>query len=176
MTHDEVKLITQIASVLTVISSLIYFALQIRQNTKMVRLSAERMAMAHEHTGATLGAQTYLTLANDASLAVIVNEGRKNYNSLEKVEKLRFNNYMIACFTIWQTGYHSHLKELSDPHIWNGHEQAMKRIVASHGIQTWFDRFEGMFSSDFRSYINELMVSSKMQENGMAVQEGVKSR
>jgi hypothetical protein len=171
MTHEEIKLIAQFASLLTVICSLIYFALQIKQNTKMVQLTAERLAMTHEHTGATLGAQTYITLANDGTLAVLVHAGRKNYDNLEKEDKLRFNNYMLACFTIWQTGYHMHIMEVSNSKIWRDHEHAMKKILASAGVRTWFDRFEGMFSPDFRAFIRQLMASVSVPEQHIASQE-----
>jgi len=70
-----------------VVISLIYVALQIRQNTSAVRAATAQSV--HEHF-----ASWYNLFAADATLSQIVVKELKDYGSLSETAKARF----VACF------------------------------------------------------------------------------
>src|SRR6202008_2926926 len=87
MNLNDLANIGQVIGAIAVVVSLIYVALQIRQNTAAVRSATAQSV--HEHF-----AGWYNAFATDASLPEIGVKGLKDYGSLSETEKARF----VACF------------------------------------------------------------------------------
>src|SRR5438477_10652906 len=98
MTLNDLANIGQIVGALAVVVSLIYVALQIRQNTNAVR-SATAQAV-HEHF-----ASWYYLLANDAELSQVAVNGLRDYFSLSETEKARFIAMFMAFLSYSQNAF-----------------------------------------------------------------------
>jgi hypothetical protein len=83
MTLNDLANLGQIIGALAVVISLIYVALQIRQNTNAIRSATAQTV--HEHF-----ANWYHLIAADAELAQIAANGLRDYASLSEKEKVRF--------------------------------------------------------------------------------------
>src|SRR5215471_2832230 len=83
MSLNDLANLGQIIGAIAVVVSLVYVALQIRQNTNAVRAATSQSV--HEHF-----ANWYNSLARDASLSKIVIDGLRNYGSLSETDKVRF--------------------------------------------------------------------------------------
>jgi hypothetical protein len=88
----------QIIGAVTVVISLIYVALQIRQNTHAVRSAAAQVV--HEHF-----ASWYHLLANDAVLSQIAAKGLRDYTSLSEQDRVRFIAAFMSCLSYSQNAF-----------------------------------------------------------------------
>src|SRR5512133_1858618 len=101
---NDLANIGQIVGAIAVVISLIYVALQIRQNTNAIRAATAQSV--HEHF-----ANWYNSFARDASLSQIAINGLKDYGSLSEADKARcvavfmaFLSYSQNAFLKWRQG------------------------------------------------------------------------
>jgi hypothetical protein len=92
MSLNDLANLGQVIGAIAVVISLIYVALQIRQNTNAVR-SATAQAV-HEHF-----ANWYQLVAADAELAQLAASGLRDYSSLSEQERVRFISAFMAFLT-----------------------------------------------------------------------------
>ena len=109
--------------------SLIYVALQIRQNTNAVRSAAAQVV--HEHF-----ASWYHLLANDAELSQIAVNGLRDCFSLSETEKARFIAMFMAFLSYSQNAFLKWREKMLEPPLWmswaSNHES---RVFARwHGV------------------------------------------
>jgi hypothetical protein len=104
MNVNDLANIGQVIGAIAVVISLIYVALQIRQNTNAVR-SATAQAV-HEHFSIW-----YNLVAADVELAQIAANGLRDYSSLSEQERVRFVatfmsfiSYSQNAFLKWREG------------------------------------------------------------------------
>jgi hypothetical protein len=104
MSVNDLANIGQVIGAIAVVISLIYVALQIRQNTNAVR-SATAQAV-HEHFSIW-----YNLVAADVELAQIAANGLRDYSSLSEQERVRFVatfmsfiSYSQNAFLKWREG------------------------------------------------------------------------
>ena len=98
MNLNDLANLGQIIGAVAVVVSLIYVALQIRQNTNAVRSAAAQVV--HEHF-----ASWYHLLANDAELSQIAANGLRDYFSLSETEKARFIAMFMAFLSYSQNAF-----------------------------------------------------------------------
>jgi len=104
MSLNDLANLGQIIGAIAVVISLIYVALQIRQNTNAVRSATAQTV--HEHF-----ANWYRLVAADGELARIVANGLRDYGSLSEQERVRFVaafmsflSYSQNAFLKWREG------------------------------------------------------------------------
>jgi hypothetical protein len=104
MNLNDLANLGQIVGAVGVMITLVYVALQIRQNTNAVRAATAQSV--HEHF-----ASWYHLLASDESLSQVVIEGLKDYGSLSEKDKARcvatfmaFLSYSQNAFLKWRQG------------------------------------------------------------------------
>jgi hypothetical protein len=131
--------------------SLIYVALQIRQNTNAVRSATAQTV--HEHF-----AKWYHLVAADAALAQIVGDGLRDYASLSEQQRIRFVaafmaflSYSQNAFLKWREG------SLASP-LWLGWELVIMNLVCAPGGRAFWKERAYMFGDEFRRDIeNDVM-------------------
>ncbi len=72
MNWEAIAALAELAAAIGVVVSLVYLALQVRQNTDQVRLNSESLGMAHEMGGAQMSVDIALAVATDAELSELV--------------------------------------------------------------------------------------------------------
>jgi hypothetical protein len=130
----------QIIGALAVVVSLIYVALQIRQNTNAVRSAAAQVV--HEHF-----ASWYHLLANDAELSQIAVNGLRDYFSLSETEKARFIAMFMA-FLKWR-------EKMLEPPLWMGWELLIMNLVSSPGGKEFWKERGYLFGEEFRRHVED---------------------
>ena len=98
MTLSDLANLGQIIGAVAVVISLIYVALQIRQNTAAIR-SATAQSVHEQFAG------WYNSFACDASLSQIAINGLKDYGSLTENEKARFVALFMAFLSYGQNAF-----------------------------------------------------------------------
>src|SRR6266480_1926509 len=98
MTLSDLANLGQIIGAVAVVISLIYVALQIRQNTNAVRSATAQSV--HEHF-----ASWYHLIAADAELCRIAANGLRDYQSLSENERTRFIAVFMSFLSYSQNAF-----------------------------------------------------------------------
>lgn len=148
MSLNDLANIGQVIGAIAVVISLIYVAMQIRQNTAAVR-SATAQAV-HEHF-----AGWYNAFAADQTLAEIGVKGLKDYASLSETEKARFVSCFMAFLSYGQNAFLKWRQGLLAPSLWVGWEQVLMNLIGSPGGKSlWMERAY-LFGEEFRCYVQD---------------------
>ena len=152
MTLNDLANLGQVIGALAVVISLIYVALQIRQNTNAVRSATAQTV--HEHF-----ANWYNLIAADAELAQIAAKGLRDYASLSEQEKVRFIATFMAFISYSQNAFLKWREGLLKPALWLGWEQVMMNLFGAPGGKALWKERSYLFGEEFRRYIeNDLMM------------------
>lgn len=137
-----------VAAVVTIIT-LIYLAVQIRENTKAVRSEASRSIRSD-------GAETFRLLAADPSVASIFLKGLNDPESLDSVENVRFTFLISEFYSLIESSYRE----------WKlgvGHEADVQRLITqcrdilqSPGGKYWWEQQAARHPKDIREYLNPI--------------------
>ena len=111
MSLSDLANIGQVIGAIAVVISLIYVALQIRQNTSAIRSATAQSV--HEHF-----ANWYQSFARDASLAEVGVKGLKDYSTLSEMEKARLVSTFMAFLSYGQNAFLKWRQGLLAPSLW----------------------------------------------------------
>ena len=132
-----------------VVTSLLYLAIQIRQNTRSVRTSAYQAAVS---SSVEMGAG----VANTESLAELWMKGAHDYATLEGPERFRFGAYCYSLFRSYENLFYQHEQGTVDSDLWRGFHNMLVRDLKTPGHVAWWDSQKNIFSSDFQRYVDPL--------------------
>ena len=145
ITLEQAYYISQLAGTLAVITSLIYVAIQIRQNTHSVKLNAAQN-LSHELR------ESLALLASDAGLSDIHLRAMQNIDNLTPQEKFRFYIFLNNVFRVYESAYYQKSQRTVDPSVWSGILGNMNATKATSGYQAfWRDR-KNIFSREFQEF------------------------
>jgi len=152
MSLNDLANIGQVIGAIAVVISLIYVALQIRQNTNAVRSATAQTV--HEHF-----AKWYHLVAADDELSQIVANGLRDYASLSEKERVRFIATFMAFLSYSQNAFLKWREGLLASPLWLGWELVIMNLVCAPGGKAlWQDRAY-MFGDEFRRYIENDVIT-----------------
>jgi hypothetical protein len=148
MSLSDLANIGQVIGAIAVVVSLIYVALQIRQNTNAVRAATAQSV--HEHF-----ANWYQLFASDESLAPMAVKGLRDYDSLSETEKARFVAVFMAFLSYGQNAFLKWRQGLLSPSLWNGWEQVLMNLIGAPGGKGLWKERAYLFGEEFRRYVQD---------------------
>ena len=151
MTLNDLANIGQVIGAIAVVISLIYVALQIRQNTNAVRSATAQTV--HEHF-----AKWYHLVAADDELAKIVANGLRDYESLSEQERVRFVAAFMAFLSYSQNAFLKWHEGLLASPLWLGWELVIMNLVCAPGGKAFWKDRAYMFGDEFRRYIEDEVI------------------
>ena len=146
MSLNDLANIGQVIGAVAVVISLIYVAMQIRQNTAAVRAATAQSV--HEHF-----ANWYQQFATDASLAEVAVKGLKDYASLSETEKARFVSIFMAFLSYGQNAFLKWRQGLLSPSLWIGWEQVLMNLLGAPGGKGLWKERAYLFGEEFRRHV-----------------------
>ena len=147
--------LAEILGTAAIVVSLVYVAVQIRQNTRATRLSTAQN-ISHELRDVTA------LVAMDAEMSEIHLRAIVNIESLTPTEKHRFYILTTALYRVFENAYFQNREGALDPYTWQGVVGQILIARDSSGYQTfWTDR-KGLFSEDFQTYIENGLPKSEL--------------
>lgn len=151
MNLNDLANLAQIIGAAAVVISLIYVALQIRQNTNAVRSATANTV--HEHF-----AKWYHLVAADAELSRMAANGLRDYRSLSEQERVRFIVAFMAFLSYSQNAFLKWREGLLASPLWLGWELVIMNLVCAPGGRAFWKERGYMFGDEFRRYIeNDVM-------------------
>ena len=148
MTLQDLGSIGELLGGVAVVVSLIYLALQIRQNTETVRASTFQQAAA---SSSALAEQ----LSLDPELTRIFTSGVNELASLSEEDLPRFTFMGISFYRQLGNLHHQSRKGLINEEDWEGIRESYLRTISRPGMETWWQENSYRFNRHFRSFIDE---------------------
>lgn len=148
MSLNDLANIGQVIGAIAVVISLIYVAIQIRQNTNAVRSATAQSV--HEHF-----ASWYRLLASDSAVAQVVIDGLKDYHSLSEKEKARFIAVFMAFLSYSQNAFLKWRQGLLEPSLWMGWEQLIMNLAGAPGGRAFWKERSYLFGEEFRRHVED---------------------
>ena len=139
MNLNDLANLGQIIGAVAVVVSLIYVALQIRQNTNAIRSAAAQTV--HEHF-----ASWYRLVAADPDLSQIVVNGLRDYSSLSEMQRARFIATYMVFVSYSQNAFLKMAREIARPATVDGmgachHEPCVRAggqsLLERSGLYVW---------------------------------------
>jgi hypothetical protein len=149
MNWEMLAALGQLAGVLVGIPSLIYLAVQIREQTKERRQSAVHALTVQwgDLTG---------SLHDNAETAAIFLRGLHSFNDLDTVSKLRFSAFFNRLINIFEGMYFSHRQGLLTGSSWRAVERTMSDLIAYPGVQQWWETRRHWHTEEFGRVVDAI--------------------
>ena len=151
MSLNDLANMGQVIGAIAVVISLIYVALQIRQNTNAVRSATAQTV--HEHF-----AKWYHLVAADDELAKIVAKGLRDYRSLSEQERVRFVATFSAFLSYSQNAFLKWREGLLASQLWMGWQHVIINLVCAPGGKAFWKDRAYMFGDEFRRHIEDDLI------------------
>ena len=153
MNWDAVGAIGQVVGAVLVGVTLIYLALQLRQNTSALK-SSTFVAIS------TSMGLTMEVLATHSDLSPLLIKAQAGLDELSPAERARFGFLMMMAFRrVEMVVVQRHLGFI-DPELIEGFERSALSVLNSQGARTWWETSKGAFSNLFSAWVDERVASN----------------
>lgn len=130
-----------------VIISLVYLAVQIRQNTHAMK-AASYQDLAEGIT------DWQSQIVQNESLARIYLQGVEDPNKLAQEEQLRFEMFIGNIFAKFDVAVDLYQRHMIDEKAMTPYTRVILSMLEAPGVADWWKTSQSFFSDDLRSYIN----------------------
>ena len=140
--------IGEIIAAVTVVVSLIYVALQIRQNTDVLKITA-----AQAYVG------IYNTFTSDlitSEVAGIWYKGVQDFASLKDSEVVQFSALAGQVMRIFESAFSQWRRGALEDQLWLANVNSIRDSLAMSGLQQWWQFRKLWYSEDFRQFVDDL--------------------
>ena len=121
----------QLATVFVGVPSIIYFAIQLREQTRERRQSAVNALTVQ------WGDLTKALHENPEFTALFL-RGVQSFHDLDAVSKLRFSAFQNRFFKNFEGMYYSRCEGILSPELWEEIERTMSDFLAYDGVRQWW--------------------------------------
>ena len=135
---------------LAVVVSLIYLATQIRQNSRLLRVSTAAVVSDASTSVTSLVAQ-------DPEMARIFVEGQVDRGALSEADRRSFDPIVSMVFSARCLEYHLWQEGAVIPILWETRRRQMAWFLSNPGIQQWWSTWRGTFDDDFGDFVDGLI-------------------
>ena len=150
MEVQDLAAIAEIVGAIAVVVSLIYVAVQIRQNTSAIRASAV-------HTSLSYAFDNRAATFTDEQTSTIYYKGLKNPSDLNEIELLRFRLIMSNLFDAVLNLYAQTKKSEFLPENWQAQSKIVERVLDSEGGQWFWSEFKDNYPKSFQEELARII-------------------
>jgi len=135
---------------IAVVVSLVYLASQIRQNSRLLRVSTAAMAGDASMSATNL-------MAQDPEMARIFEEGQVDRGALSEADLRRFDPMISQVFSARCLEYHLWQEGAVIPVLWETRRRQFAWALSNPGIQQWWNKWRITFDDDFCDFVDALI-------------------
>ncbi len=150
MNWEMLAAVGQLAAVFVGIPSLIYLAVQIREQTKERRQSAVN-ALTVQWGDLTKA------LHDSAEFSALYLRAVQSFNDLDAVSKLRFSAFQNRFFKNYQAMYFSYCDGILARPLWGEIERTMTDFLAYPGVRQWWETRKHWHTEEFARIVDEII-------------------
>jgi hypothetical protein len=142
--------IGQLATVFIGVPSIIYFAIQLREQNRERRQSAVN-ALAVQWGDLTKA------LHENAEFTALYLRGIQSFHDLDAVSKLRFSAFQNRFFKTFEGMYYSRQEGILTTDLWSEIERTMSDFLAYKGIQDWWQTRRHWHTEAFADVVDDII-------------------
>lgn len=154
MTIQDWGAVGDLIGAVAVVASLIYLAIQIRQNTQHIAHSIETTRIAALERNIQSGNRIRELLIREPGLAELFLAGMRDFDALRGVDKMRFELLLRNTFAEFQGGYIRHLSIGDDPNEFEGPGRLIEKILENDGARRCLLQMETDWRPEFREFVD----------------------
>jgi hypothetical protein len=155
---DAIGALAELAGAVAVVLSLVYLAIQIRQNTAQME-SSERASRGAAYQGLISSMQSQLQpAAQHADLSEIIRRGLANSRDLDEAERFRFNWLMGGQINCYENAHYQYQHGVVSEERWQRMLSELNYFVSAPGYADWWDDYaKGTLSPDMVKIVDEMV-------------------
>lgn len=154
MNWNAMSAIGDIIAAIAVVISLIYLAIQVRQNTRQISRSIRMSQLSAFERNFESGNRAREFFLLNPELFALYKKGWKSYVQLESADKIRFGLMLRNVFNQVQGGYIRLLSTENDPKALIGLEKIVDEILMGRGVQEFLGTIEPDWRPEFRTFVD----------------------
>ena len=177
MSIQEWAALAEIIGAVAVVASLIYLAVQIRQNTHELSMSLKSMELAAFERNVDSGIRIREMFILNPEILELYSRGSKSYADLDEDEKIRFDMVLRNVFSALQGAYIRQLTFGNDPANFAGSERTLDRLVKGRGIRDWLSHSYPDWRPQFAALVQQrVQLFEETTENASGSEQESSSR
>lgn len=149
-TLAKVLQVGEIIAAVAVVVSVVFVALEVRQNSRAQIRSTTQSAVS-DYVG------SLELLAANADLACLYARSAQDYEALSGSERLRFSAFYMATYYQLQEMHRLAEEGAIDADTWSGFHALLRETTRYPGVRQWFALRRDWFSERFQTYIDTLI-------------------
>ena len=150
MTLESISALASVISALAIVASVIYAAVEIRQNTRAVRASAFQQVV-------NSFAEISFEIAKRAELVDLYLRAGRDYGSLPQVERAQYSLMLLSFLRRAENVvFQANTRLLTTEH-WSGIRNSIKAILAPPGARACWQEIEMRLNPEFRAFVKGLI-------------------
>jgi hypothetical protein len=151
MSLEDLGNIGELIAAIGVIISLVYLAVQIRQNTQSMRAVAYQSISAHI-------AESNRVVVESPEIAHIMITGEEDLSALSGEERRRFTAHMSSRFRHWDNLYYQYRIGMLDESQWRGFRRLLRyQFQRNPGWVAIWRELSPVFTEEFVSYVESIL-------------------
>jgi hypothetical protein len=154
MNWEMLTAIGQLATVFVGVPSIIYFAIQLREQTR------ERRQAAVNALTVQWGDLTK-ALHENAEFTALYLRGIQSFHDLDAVSKLRFSAFQNRFFKNFEGMYYSRREGILTTELWSEIERTMSDFLAYDGVRQWWETRKHWHTEAFISVIDTIIAKDE---------------
>ena len=164
MSLEDLGNIGEFVAAAAVIVSLIYLAVQIRQNTKSVRASTYHSVNRAAH-------EMQMIVAGSETLSRVMIKAAREPEALSLDERLRFNMTMRSSFAWYEDIYFQYQQSMVGRDYWEARQRSMLDQLREPGISSWWCRNSRLYTNAFVAEVSRLLQDTEASDHQRAEPE-----
>jgi len=137
MSIQEWAAIAEIVGAVAVVASLVYLAVQIRQNTHGLSMSLKSTELAAFERNVDAGNRIREIFILNPDVSELFARGKSSYTDLGSSDKIRFGMLLSNVFSAFQGAYVRQLTYGNDPENFAGTERVLDSYIRCSGVRDW---------------------------------------
>jgi len=158
MSIQDLGAIGELLAAIATLVTLIYLALQIRQNTTAIKGSTLNSITAHKQ----------FEIRWSSEIGDTYRKAVENPGSLTTNEVFLMADWLLSSFVARENEYYQYQQGLLDEHNWASSEKAIRMILGFDWSLNWWHVFsKSSFGDSFVDYVNENLLDGRTDYGGL---------
>ncbi len=147
MNWEAIGAVGEVMGAIAVVVSLLYVAVQIRQNTKIVAANTIQAV-------STASSDITMRLAESSELSELVLKIFSESENLTPKESMRMELIQRAAFRNYENYYYQHKRGYLEDDMWTGYRHTMLTRVTGRYGEVWWKTHQVAFGKSFVDFVN----------------------
>jgi len=153
MNWDAIGALGELIGATAVFVSIVYLALQVRQNSTNVRSGGYQSA-------AQTGIQILDNFGTNPETRKIFQTALESYDDLEQDDQLVARMLFMQLIAYYEACYYQYLEGVVHGEIWEGRKKMMIKWFESPGLSSWWNEWHDIWGEQFQDYVTEMRGSA----------------